>query len=291
MMNTAQTKLYEGIDFALKKENVGHCYLRDDGQCLELIENGSSLGPVTRAAVDCPLGTTTGFQKLLVGELPDESKDGFQLRQTETWLRKLQTDYNTNQHWRLRSPEDRQRYPHASYFNGAQHVQPTLGLRMVPACLYWLAQRLSPLSSTNERKQLLESARRGEGPIVEAHPRPFLYSAVERIFREDPSSLPLERLNHVANYKKFRESRREVYTLLRDHQAWMGNARRNLLPNQLPQLLESSDHAFDAWLCALTAWAHNHGETISWSDVPTLARGDIEIEGHILVLSTVDGDT
>lgn len=277
-------KVYEGIDFANKEENIERCYVTDDGQQLTTTFTRPDQYPIVRTAVDCPLGTTAGFLGLLQGELPPDDGNGFQVRRTEIWLRDTLWNYQTNQRWRDRNDAEREQFPRANYFHPTQHVQPTLGLRMVPACIHWLAENLAPDGTTEERLAALADARRGEASIVEAHPRPFLYSAVERIWQHQHAIVTIPILNHVAG-KKEPGSRGEVYNLLRDNGCWMGAVQRALLPEQPPQeLLATEDHAFDAWLCALTAWCHDNGETIEWTHVPDLTQEIVDIEGHILVL-------
>lgn len=277
-------KAYEGIDFANREENVGRCYVIDDGQQLTTTFTRPDELPIVRTAVDCPLGTTVGFLGLLQGDLPPDDGNGFQLRHTEAWLRDILWDYHTNQYWRNRDRVERRQFPRANYFHPTQHVQPTLGLRMVPACIYWLSENLAPHGTPEERLDALADARRGEASIVEAHPRPFLYSAVERIWRHQQATVTIPVLNHVVGYKKLPSSRSEVYALLCSTNCWMGAAQRVLMPAQLPREVMATDHAFDAWLCALTAWCHDNGETIDWTQVPGLTQESVEIEGHILVL-------
>lgn len=276
-------KVYEGIDFAINEENIGRCYVIDDGQQLTTTFTRPDEHAIVRTAVDCPLGTTTGFLSLLQGDLPPDDGNGFQLRRTEIWLRDTLRNYQTNQRWRNRDDAERKLFPRP-YFHPTQHVQPTLGLQIVPACIHWLFEKLAPDGTAEERLAAVAHARRGEASIVEAHPRPFLYSAVERIWRHQQATVTIPVLNHVAG-KKEPGSRGEVYDLLRDNGCWMGAVQRTLLPEQPPQeLLATKDHAFDAWLCALTAWCDNNGETIDWTQVPGLTQEIVEIEGHILVL-------
>lgn len=156
---------------------------------------------------------------------------------------------------------------------------------MVPACVHWLGQKLAAGNTTEEWLAALASARRGEAAVVEAHPRLFMYSIAERILRREPSAVTIPILNHIAGYKKLPSSRCKVYCLLRDHvPAWSGQTERTLEPMDPPMELLATDHAFDAWLCALTAWLHHNKETITWTGVPGLCRDVVDIEGHILIL-------
>jgi hypothetical protein len=288
-MSNDNIKFYEGIDFANKERNVGRCCLHDDGRRLIASFESPETPVFARSAVDCPLGTSAGFHTLLSGDLPEyQSRDGFKTRTTERWLRDQLATYATNQRWRDRNRDEKDRFPRRSYFNRSQHVQPTLRLEIVPACLDWLVRQLVANGTKDQRLEALAEARRGEARIVEAHPRPFLYSAVERLYRQDANVVDLSTLNAAAGYKGSREYRCTVYQLLRDNQVWMGESVRHVLPRTPPEALLNSDHAFDAWLCALTAWAHNNGETLSWDEVAEITRRIVGIEGHILVLSQME---
>jgi hypothetical protein len=58
------------------------------------------------------------------------------------------------------------------------------------------------------------------------------------------------------------------------------------MPEEAPEEILESDHAFDAFLCALTAWSHRQGMTIAWDQAePAISEEDVLHEGHILVLS------
>lgn len=64
---------------------------------------------------------------------------------------------------------------------------------------------------------------------------------------------------------------------------WMSNQVRDIQPATLPDELKVNHHRFDAFLCALTAWAHHHGECVGWESAE-IEPGIVDIEGHILVL-------
>jgi len=217
----ADVNIYEGIDFANKEDNIGRCYLVDDGRTLRLRPDASKIEHVKRVAVDCPFGTSFGFQQLLSGNRPaDAGGDGFKTRETERWLRTHVRNYAINQRWLGRSELEREEFPRASFFNGGSHVQPTLGLQIVPACVAWLMEQLLPDGDPTDRYRALCAARKGESSIVEAHPRPFLYSVIERLWHTQPGLLTLAMLDAVASYKDSRgkpphtRQRAEIYRLL-----------------------------------------------------------------------------
>ena len=83
------------------------------------------------------------------------------------------------------------------------------------------------------------------------------------------------------------QARRNIFGLLCNQTAWMGKSARTLTlaSGVAVDDLVRSDHDFDAWLCALTAWSHDCGETRTWSNVP-LKKSDVDIEGHIAILDT-----
>lgn len=281
--------IYEGIDFANTETNLSHCYVSDDGQALQvLLVLPNEREHIQRRAIDCPLGVSLGLTQLLQGHLPpDVGNDGHKTRETERWLRGHAAAYQTNQLWLDRSDAEREQYPRRSYFNGGAHVQSAAGLQIVPACIAWLLQQIARDADPNQRLAVASAARRGEAPIIEAHPRMFLYSAIERLFRNDPTVVTVETLNSVAGYKENGEAavgrRRAIYELLRANPAWMGQTPRQLLPADPPEQLLDSDHTFDAWLAALTAWAHEHDETLDWTEA-AIEPDRVAAEGHILIL-------
>jgi hypothetical protein len=54
--------LYEGIDFANHCDRLGQCYLKDDGNVLSVSVLPPKDAHPVRRAVDCPFGTSLGFQ-------------------------------------------------------------------------------------------------------------------------------------------------------------------------------------------------------------------------------------
>lgn len=284
--------IYEGIDFANIQNNVGRCYVADNGHELHVLPVVPDPNiKLTRRAVDCPLGVSSGFTDLIQGHLPsDDGEDGYKTRKTERWLREYAAQYRTNQLWRERGEADRAQFPRPSYFNGGAHVQSAAGLQIVPDCIAWLYRELRELAHNAEAGQRLAAAgdaRRGEGMIIEAHPRMFLYSAVERLYNHNSALIAIGDLNDIAGYKEKEPGavgrRQRIYGLLKNNTAWMGQAPRDLLPAEPPEELVNSDHKFDAWLAALTAWAHHNDETLDWKTAG-IAANQVSVEGHILVL-------
>jgi hypothetical protein len=276
------TELYEGLDFANRCEREGHAFLVDDGKSLTVSFGPPPEDPVDGIGVDCPFGTSAAFMSLLSGVLPNEAVGGdFQSRSTEIWVRdEIAKKYQTCRLWDAAARREFDR----NYFHPTTHVQPAVAMRIVPNCLAWLIRQVG---SGVEPAAFLIRARRGEGRIVEAHPRLFLYSMIERIHGLEPSKVSSAVLNSVASYKdkgKVSQSarREEVYGFLRDHTTWGGKHTRVLEP-ELPNELLLSDHAFDAWLAALTAWAHRRGECITWNEA-NISKEAVDIEGHILIL-------
>ena len=112
------------------------------------------------------------------------------------------------------------------------------------------------------------------------------------VHRHEAKALNRDVLNSVAGYKNTgktsHHARREhVYRLLREHTGWTGDQARRLEPKHPEDLLFVSDHAFDAWLSALTVWVHRHGEFITWKDA-NIPKEAADIEGHILIFARAD---
>jgi len=97
-------------------------------------------------------------------------------------------------------------------------------------------------------------------------------------------SLGIDRLRNVGKYNMNDENHRRVYSLIQSYSAaWQGEHSRTL-PRTPDDPLFADKHAFDAWLAALTAWAHSHSETITFKEA-ALDEEVVDIEGHILILS------
>lgn len=275
---------YRGVDFANRAQNVGECWIEDDGSTLT-----AHAGPQQRTyklmAVDSPFGTTWGFEAGLRGQACwDQYGDGFKSRQTEQQLRHFVSRYKTNEEWRSRSIVDAASYPRKSYFNGGAHIQGSVGLVIVPELLHWLANELAPGQPAPIRIAALQAARLGIGKAVEAHPRLFLYSAVERIRIAANQPLGTGILNSVAGYKQRSTAMQATYELLAANAyQWTGASARHIAVAGDLATIIGSDHTFDAWLAALTAWAHDHNETWDWKAV-RVSEEVIGTEGHILIL-------
>lgn len=284
-MAIASTPLdvFEGLDFANHSEREGRAFLADDGTSLTVSFEPPAGTAAKRIGVDCPFGTSAEFVSLLSGVLPDSIEDRtFQSRSTERWIRRvIGKEYQTCKLWDATARREYDR----NYFHPTTHVQPAVAMRIVPNCLAWIIRQIADGSSSND---FILMARRGEGRIVESHPRMFLYSMIERVHRCETGVVITSVLNSVAGYKNkerssHRARREAVYHFLREHTGWAANKPRRLEPERPDELLFVSDHAFDAWLSALTAWAHHNGECIRW-DEAGISEKAVNIEGHILVL-------
>ena len=275
------TRWFKGIDFANREQNIGVCCLEVTNRTLT-VHFDTDVSEVEATGIDCPFGTSLGFWRLLQGQDPGyDSKDDFQTRHTDRWLREHLWNYHSNTYWRENVAENPQHY-----VNKTAHVQPTVRLQIVPGFLDSFRKEVG----NGQLAIAIKAARRGENAYVEAHPRAFLYSAIERIWRS-PASLtePEKALRAVAQYKDVPkvshvDERRATYALLQQHTpAWLGEG------YQLPQALEeletlfSTDHAFDAWLSALTAFAHTERLTITWQSA-MISEDEVNVEGHILIL-------
>jgi hypothetical protein len=168
------------------------------------------------------------------------------------------------------------------------------------ACLEWICGRHLKDDNEKIRQERYAQFRRGEGRIAEAHPRLFLYSVVECLWLTGTQNEEL--LLAVRDYKTgphAQENRGVIFRFLNENRCWMGKHQRDLsLDMNGEEALIGSDHAFDAWLAALTAWAHNSTLTIRWDEArfpdgsKAFEEDDVvKVEGHILILSTKDAKT
>lgn len=284
------TAAYLGIDFANREANHGRCWLLDDGQQLVASFSKPEADP-SCTGVDCPFGTTAGFESLLRGEKPagDPAKDGFKSRATELLMRSHVRSFATNTAWKALAADQRDDGSSRDFFNAGSHVQSTLGMVIVPACINWLTDELASEGSAAVRLAAVRRARLGCAPIIEAHPRLYLYSALERIWGGGAAHFNVAVLGTIAAYKRKgapgEEGRKQALELLRTWPDWQPTTARRRVVTESEELLLASDHAFDAWLCALTAWSHAHGDTWTWSHAG-LPEDLVEVEGHILILQT-----
>jgi hypothetical protein len=69
----------------------------------------------------------------------------------------------------------------------------------------------------------------------------------------------------------------------------MWKQQRQIRPATIPDQLKESHHRFDAFLSALTAWAHQHGECMAWQTAE-IEPQIVDIKGHILVLRETQQD-
>jgi hypothetical protein len=277
-------RYYLGIDFACQKKRFGKCVLSDDGETLLLDFQDSVEHNPTCIAVDCPFGTSCEFLDVLNGKIPVDAVDeSLATRATERWIREyVSTEYNTARMW---NESARKVYGREHYFHTTTHVQPTIAMRIVPKCLYWLLTKEGERCPSRSGLDILQDARRGTGRIIEAHPRMFLYSAIEKQCRRCRESVTREVLFNVAEYKNHEDQRRFVYCFLQQNVEWLHPRSRRLMPEEPPIEILRSDHAFDAFLSALLAWSHKQGMTIRWDQTtPPLSEVAVVQEGHILVL-------
>jgi hypothetical protein len=138
-------------------------------------------------------------------------------------------------------------------------------------------------------EQVVE-ARSGRGRIVEAHPRAFLYSIIERIYRNihtNSNAVVWEHeLRNVVRYKDKKNvshvvERKNVYTFIKHHSsAWLWDG---FTLADADDCLFQTDHAFDAFLAAMTAFAFASKQVVCFSDAG-ISNDTVSIEGHISIL-------
>ena len=101
-----------------------------------------------------------------------------------------------------------------------------------------------------------------------------------------PGPIGADELRAVVQYRdrnkeNHADRRAQVYQLLAQHvPEWLGGEYELADP---PESLLAIDHAFDAWLSALTAFAHTEGMTITWQDAG-INEEQVNVDGHILIL-------
>jgi hypothetical protein len=282
-----QVACFEGIDWANESERLGRCYPIEQGSELRLERRQPEGIKCLRTAVDCPFGTNAGFARLLTGELPQMTEDKFKSRATEILLRECVEDYRIVEQWQAKRKRKTtvtlpEKYKGVAAFLPTGHVQSTVSMVIVPEVLHWLGHQISPTGSAEDRQAQFSSARRGEGQWIEAHPRMFLYSLLEKQHRANPEAVDLEMVYAAIKYKDSAILRESLYAQVCSDKSWMGKYGRTINPEKLPEWLET-DHQFEAFLACLTAWAHERGLCESWKEAK-LAKETVDIEGHILVL-------
>lgn len=266
-------RYFGGVDYADDRTNFGQCVIcvDDDGIIMPLVK--APVGSVVeKTGVDCPFGTSAAFVSLYTGALPTGD---LKTRVSELWIRELLTDYYSNAWWKENRAVSDQ------YVNATGHVKPSVGLQIVPGFLDWFYRGLPNNPSPAICRKAICDARLGIGPVVESHPRAFLYSAVERVFNDVERSKEywLDVLPQIARY---RDNLEFTYQFMQEHSAlWLWD---ECTLSDDPGPILDGEHCFDAFLSALTAFAHAENQTITW-DSAALDESKVRIEGHILILS------
>ncbi len=230
------------------------------------IKNGNG---IRLTAVDSPLGTCKDFLTVLKEEIPESLNDS-----------KLK-ERKTEKYWRSRLSGFATQLPNTTdYFHRSRHLKSSAGLEIVPECIYCLLKSL--------QKNGLKKARLGtpDAIFIEAAPRVFLYSIIERVrceLKQEGNAVPDKVVEAVRDYKEKSSIHREtVYRYVVEHvRFWTGMKKRSLELAFPEDELFRNDHLFDAWLAGLTAWAHAQGETSTYLDAG-LDPMTTEAEGHII---------
>ncbi len=215
----SKVEWFRGVDFSNNGPHIhqlpprrncwGECFLKvepapEGGRCVRPIipEWGKSpdgCNAVKATGVDCPFGVARGYQQLLAGEVVDlddrNCDDEFKSRRTDMRAGKTVCGYKV--------------LKRGLYFHRTKHVQPACGMRTVPGFLHWLLDHELKLTERclQERRNELVCCRLAENArYVEAHPRLFLYSAIERIWESGKlACLNEDSLQAIAQYKDSRE--------------------------------------------------------------------------------------
>lgn len=273
-------RYFEGVDYADDRTKLGRCTIGvDTAGIISPVIRIPDGATIEKAAVDCPFGTSDSFVRLYRGEL---QAGDVKTRATERWLRNTLAAYGSNVCWKANRG---QRKP-AQYVNCTGHVQPSVGLQIVPGFLDWFYRRLHDASSSADRRRAIRNARLGSHCTVESHPRAFLYSAVERIYNS-PVMGNLDWAGILPRIAEYRLDLQFTYAFLRDSApGWLWNG---CTLSRDPGQFLFNEHTFDAFLAALTAFAHAENQTVDWKSAG-LSVGVVEVEGHILILKQYDID-
>lgn len=103
---------------------------------------------------------------------------------------------------------------------------------------------------------------------------------VERVFHQT-NVQQMDWLHVFPRIAQYRANIEFTYAFLQQHSAaWLWNGYS--LGDAVGPVLHSQ-HCFDAFLSALTAFAQAEEQTVEWDEVE-LDRAAVEMEGHILVL-------
>lgn len=288
-----------GIDWAEDRTNWRACSIEASSGLLrgEILQcrdpEKLAVSDYELIAVDCPLGTTVLFEAILKGRIPARLRDfNPKYRRTEQRLSDVLNRFKTVAHWREdHSKSIRTRLGPGAYFNSGSHIKPTAALSMVPEVIRWCQERSLVFEPTTPVGARLTSIRMGTGRIVEAHPRLFLYSLLETLPRRHWRSLAL--LAQARDYKSSKtatdceriDNRCLLYAKVQTAIRGLCNVRFEKASRS--EELFASGHNFDAWLAALTAWAHTSRLTWAAADLVDSGLEAPEVlakEGHILIL-------
>lgn len=228
-------------------------------------------GKIRMSAIDSPLGTCMDFATVLRGEIPTQLIDN-----------KLK-ERATERFWRNRLIEIAKNYPETiRFFDQSSHLKSSAGLEIVPEAIYCL---LKTLGNDGLMKARLGST---DAKVIEAAPRVFLYSMIERIRQFELNhgrAIDQGLIRAVKQYKSKEDSERGLILdfLLEHFTSWSGGVNRQFQFAVDKQKLVADNHLFDAWLTAMTAWSFCHKQTLSSEDAG-LDSHRTEAEGHIIAL-------
>lgn len=284
---------YIGVDIADDLANRSRVELQDDGEQLTVAAVLDNYGDVLAgnqiAALDSPLGYPVPFGELVSSlTVLDIEPWRFKYRLTEAFVADLVSNLPFIEESGHAVPQ---------FFNRGSHVKPAVGLEIVPGAVREAMRLLGVLEAgPEERQAAIQHARAGDGPVLEAHPRLFLYSLLARIRAHLGDPLPVDLLTAARLYKtpagaraaeaaERLANRNLVLGYIIEHsEAWLVPARALAHGPVCDR-----DHDFDAFLCALTAFAHAHGQTLGWEAFAGLNAVVVHKEGHMLILAPADG--
>lgn len=291
------TKYFLGLDFANVQHANAKCLLKDEAGEITLCPNSdvpTREREIARFALDAPFGLTKPMLELLQGTNYEGDADRLRLRETDRRVGALVK--------KMRIADRKQtKLGGHPLFNSGSHIHPPMAFQTLPNALREVLRLERFSSPDSQTSSLLVESRLGLGRVVEAHPRLFLYSLLERLGGKYKTTTEEGRiLASARDYgpavrrkteagEEFEARRKQrcpnrkqlVKEICESSSSWMGAAHREF-SGDFSRVAET-DHVFDAFLCALTAFMHHAGETLLWSDLK-IDRSTVEIEGHMIIL-------
>lgn len=293
------TRYFLGVDFANVEAANAKCCLRDEAgeitlcSALDTVERDAE---VDGAALDAPFGLTKPTVDLLQGRYFDGDPEELRLRETDRKVGAVISQM------RIADPQRTNLRGHR-LFNRGSHIHPPMAFQTLPNAIREVLRLEGRDTQNPQVSSPLTRSRLGQGRVVEAHPRLFLYSLLGRLNgRYKTTEVETELLEAARDYgpakRRMGEANREfeerqqqrrynrerlIREICEGSSLWAGSARLQFSGDF--SSVAATDHSFDAFLCSLTALMHSKGETLLWSEL-RVDKSTVEVEGHMHILRT-----